>query len=174
MPRKEDIAMSDYDWRKDPMKIAGGIASDPNDTSRLDDAYAQIRAYQADVARLRSELSAKQREIDEALQLTECCSSLKQMAAMVIRGAKAEQELSDSLSKVRELVEAARLAEATTEEKVRRLVEALVDFRKAKAFLGADDYDNGPEVRGMFQHADAKADLALSEVEALIGKQEEK
>jgi hypothetical protein len=55
-----------------------------------------------------------------------------------------------------------------TVEKVRRLVEALVDFRKAKAFLGADDYDNGPEVRGMFQHADAKADLALSEVEALI------
>jgi hypothetical protein len=156
MPRKEDIAMSDYDWRKDPMKIAGGIASDPNDTSRLDDAYAQIRAYQADVARLRSELSAKQREIDEALQLTECCSSLKQMAAMVIRGAKAEQELSDSLSKVRELVEAARLAEAAAVEKVRRLVVA------ARMIVDED------ALRGARQHPQLFA--ALSEVEALIGK----
>jgi hypothetical protein len=78
------------------------------------------------------------------------------------------------ITRLRAELSAAKEAEATTEEKVRRLVEALVDFRKAKAFLGADDYDNGPEVRGMFQHADAKADLALSEVEALIRTQEEK
>ncbi len=44
----------------------------------------------------------------------------------------------------------------------RQLVEALKLFRKAKAWLAADDYDDGPEMRRAFGFADSAADLALS------------
>jgi hypothetical protein len=141
--------------------------SDPNVIADMQAGWAADRR---ELKRLRAELSAKQREIDEALQLTECCSSLKQMAAMVIRGAKAEQELSDSLSKVRELVEAARLAEAAAVEKVRRLVEKvrlLVGLCTAPAWH--------PEREKKITATLINVQAALSEVEALIGKpQQEK
>ncbi|KKL46469.1 hypothetical protein LCGC14_2345220, partial [marine sediment metagenome] len=60
----------------------------------------------------------------------------------------------------------ATAAEATA----RQLAEALKLFRKAKAWLAADDYDDGPEMRRAFEFADSAADLALAtpEVKALI------
>lgn len=45
---------------------------------------------------------------------------------------------------------------------IAKLREALILFREAKAFFGSDAYDDGPEVRDKFEHADSVAELALA------------
>ncbi len=55
---------------------------------------------------------------------------------------------------------------AELKDEIERLRAALGMFRIAKAFLSADDYDDGPEMRERFDMADSMAELALKEPSA--------
>lgn len=73
-----------------------------------------------------------------------------------------ERARQDGAAHAKGIAEAAESRATKAEAEAVRLREALVKFRRAKEWLTADAWDDGPEVRQLFAEADASARAALS------------